>query len=79
MIQIQRPWQSVRNAQIGTSEKGQLKLSLTRLKKRKVFNKVIPTPPRTFPVGFKWVFVQKRNKNNEMIRYKARLIAQGFT
>jgi hypothetical protein len=49
------------------------------LKKRKVFTNVIPTPPRTFHVGFKWVFIQKRNINNEVIRYKARLVAQGFT
>jgi len=30
-------------------------------------------------VGFKWVFVRKRNENNEVVRYKARLVAQGFT
>jgi hypothetical protein len=40
---------------------------------------VIHTPPRIFPVGFKWVFIQKRNENNEVIRYKARWVAQGFT
>jgi hypothetical protein len=39
---------------------------------------MIPTPPEIFPAGFKWVFVQK-NENNEMVRYKARLVAQGFT
>jgi hypothetical protein len=44
-----------------------------------MLTEVIPTPSRTFPLGFKWVFVQKRNKNNEVVRYKARLIAQGFT
>jgi hypothetical protein len=44
-----------------------------------MLTEVIPTPPRTFPLGFKWVFVQKRNKNNEVVRYKTRLIAQGFT
>jgi hypothetical protein len=44
-----------------------------------VFTDVILTPPRTFPVGFKWVFIQKRNENNEVLRYKARLVAQGFT
>jgi hypothetical protein len=27
------------------------------LKKRKVFTKVIPTPPRIIPIGFKWVFI----------------------
>ena len=30
-------------------------------------------------MGFKWVFVRKRNKNNGVTRYKARLVAQGFS
>ena len=30
------------------------------------------------PVGHKWVFVHKRNEKNEIIRYKVRLVAQGF-
>jgi hypothetical protein len=47
--------------------------------KRKVFTEVIPTPPRIFPNRFKWVFIQKRNENNEVVRYKVRLVAQGFT
>jgi hypothetical protein len=49
------------------------------LRKREVFSNVIPTPPKTYPVGFKWVFIQKQNENNEVVRYKARLVAQGFT
>jgi hypothetical protein len=40
---------------------------------------MIPTPLRIFPVGFKWVFIRKRNENNEVVKYKARLAAQGFT
>jgi hypothetical protein len=40
---------------------------------------VIPTPPKIHPVGFKWVFTRKWNENNEVVRYKARLVAQGFT
>jgi hypothetical protein len=39
----------------------------------------MPTPHRTFLVGFKWIFVQKRNENNEVVRYKVRLVAHGFT
>jgi hypothetical protein len=39
----------------------------------------MPTHPRTFFVGFKWVFIRKRNENNEVVRYKERLVAQGFT
>ncbi|KAK9102583.1 hypothetical protein Sjap_019837 [Stephania japonica] len=31
------------------------------------------------PVGYKWVFVRKRNEKNEVTRYKARLVAQGFS
>jgi hypothetical protein len=30
-------------------------------------------------MGSKWIFVHKRNENNEVVRYKARLVAQGFT
>jgi hypothetical protein len=52
---------------------------LAALNKREVFSSVIPTPPKIFPVGFKWIFVWKRNENNEVVRYKARLVAQGFT
>jgi hypothetical protein len=44
-----------------------------------MFTDVIHTSPTIFSVGFKWVFIQKRNKNNEVVRYKVRLVAQGFT
>ena len=43
-----------------------------------MFSAVTPTPPSIFHVGYKWVFVHKRNENNEVVRYKARLVAQGF-
>jgi hypothetical protein len=56
-----------------------IEAELASLKKREVFSFVIPTPPRTFPVGFKWVFIRKRNENNDVVRYKPRLVAQGFT
>ena len=49
------------------------------LYKREVFSAVMPTPPGIFPVEYKWVFVRKRNENNKVVRYKARLGAQGFT
>jgi hypothetical protein len=55
-----------------------IEVELNSLKKRKVFTDVIPTPPRIFPVGSKWVFIQKKNENNEAVRYKARLVAQRF-
>jgi hypothetical protein len=56
-----------------------IEAKLNSLKKRKVLIDVITTPPRIFPVGFKWVFIRKRNEDNEVVRYKARLVAQEFT
>ena len=52
---------------------------LNSLKKRQVFGSVNLTPDRIYPVGHKWVFVRKRNEKNKVVRYKARLVAQGFT
>jgi hypothetical protein len=59
--------------------KDAIQVELASLNKQKVFTKPIPTPPKVFPVGFKWVFIRKRNENNEVVRHKARLVAQGFT
>ena len=44
-------------------------MELASLAKREVFSSVVTTPPKTFFVGFKWVFVRKRNENNEVVRY----------
>ncbi|KAK4384049.1 Copia protein [Sesamum angolense] len=52
---------------------------LDSLNKREVFGPITPTPKGVKPVGYKWVFVRKRNEQNEVVRYKARLVAQGFT
>ena len=30
-------------------------------------------------MGYKWVFTRKRNEKNEIARYKAQLVAQGFS
>ncbi|RVW81532.1 Retrovirus-related Pol polyprotein from transposon TNT 1-94 [Vitis vinifera] len=49
---------------------------LNSLTKQEVFGPVVQTPEDVKPVGYKWVFVQKRNEKNEIIRYKARLVAQ---
>jgi hypothetical protein len=59
--------------------KDTIQAKISSLSKREVFSLVIPTPPKVFPVGFKWIFIRKRNENNEVVRYKARLVAQGFT
>jgi len=56
-----------------------IQAEISSLIRRGVFTSAIPTPSKVFPVGFKWVFISKRNENNEVVRYKARLVAQGFT
>jgi hypothetical protein len=56
-----------------------IQAELNSLAKREVFGPVVQTPEGVSPVGYKWVFVRKRNeKKNEIVRYKARLVAQDF-
>jgi hypothetical protein len=59
--------------------KDAIQAELDSLKKRGVFGPIVQTPKGINPVGFKWVFVRKRNEKNEIQRYKARLVAQGFS
>ena len=40
---------------------------------------VVPTPPNKNIVGSRWLFRLKRNEYGEISRYKARLVAQGFS
>ena len=56
-----------------------IQTELNSLAKQEVFGLVVQTPGNIKPVGYKWVFVKKQNKNDEIIRYKARLVAQGFS
>ena len=56
-----------------------MQAELNSLTKREVFGPVIQTPKDVKLVGYKWVFVRKCNENNEIIRYKVRLVAQGFS
>ncbi|XP_060217108.1 uncharacterized mitochondrial protein AtMg00820-like [Lycium barbarum] len=56
-----------------------IQAELTSLEKREVFGPIVRTPEDVKPVGYKWVFVQKRNEKGEVVRYKARLVAQGFS
>ena len=44
-----------------------------------MFGHVALTPPHVKHVGYMWVFVMKRNEKNEILRYKACLVVQGFS
>ncbi|RTK79942.1 hypothetical protein DRJ71_16805, partial [Enterococcus faecalis] len=56
-----------------------MKAELDSLAKCEVFGPVVRTPEDVKPVGYRWVFVRKRNEKNEVVRYKARLVAQSFS
>ena len=57
----------------------EIQWELNSLAKREVFGPVVQTPDGIKPVGYKWVFVRKRNEKNEIVRYKTRFVAQGFS
>ena len=56
-----------------------MQTELDSLKKRQVFGPVVQTSKGVKPVGCKWVFTKKRDENHVVVRYKARLVAQGFS
>ena len=55
--------------------KEDMQVKLNSLTKQEVFGPIVQTPKDVKPIGYKWVFVQELNENNEFIRYKAWLIA----
>ena len=59
--------------------KDAIQVELNSLSKREVFGPIVQIPKGVKPVGYRWVFVRKRNEKNEVVRYKARLVAQGFS
>src|SRR4051812_6232892 len=40
---------------------------------------ILPLPPNRTTVGCKWIFKIKYDPNNQIIKHKARLVAQGFS
>ena len=54
-------------------------LELSSLNERQVFGEIQECPRESTPIGCRWVFAIKRNADGSIARYKARLVAQGFT
>ena len=48
-----------------------MQAKLNSLIKREFFGPVVQTPKYIKRVVYKWVFVQKHNENNDIIKYKA--------
>ena len=59
--------------------KDAIEAELNSLSKHEVFCPIVLTPDGVKPVGYKWVFVRKRDATNKVVRYKVRLVAQGFS
>lgn len=55
-----------------------IQVELDSLAKREVFGPKVLTPNNVNPVIYKWVFARKQNEKNEIVRYKARLVAHIF-
>lgn len=55
-----------------------MKEEISMMKARKVW-RLVPTPENTRPLGCRWVFTLKKNETGRIARYKARLVAQGYT
>ncbi|GBM85644.1 Retrovirus-related Pol polyprotein from transposon TNT 1-94 [Araneus ventricosus] len=50
---------------------------LNVMQERKVWH-LVDLPPNIDPIGCRWVFALKKNETGEVVRYKARLVGQGF-
>jgi hypothetical protein len=59
--------------------KAAIEVELCLLYQKEVFGPTVPTPPKVILIGCKWVFLWKRNEHGQVVRYKVRLVAQGFT
>ena len=56
-----------------------IQIELNSWVKYKIIGLVVQTPEDVMLVGYKWVFVRKRNEKNEIMKYKTWLMAQGFS
>lgn len=59
--------------------KAAIKAELQSLLAREVFGAAQECPPDHTPIGCRWVFTRKRDQTGQVSRFKARLVAQGFT
>ncbi|GBM31708.1 Retrovirus-related Pol polyprotein from transposon RE1 [Araneus ventricosus] len=59
--------------------KAAMDAEMHNMKTRKVWS-LVPAPPKEVKVvGCRWVYNLKKNNEGKAVRYKARLVAQGFS
>ena len=75
------PWnvEECRHRNYWPKWKEAMQAKLNLLTKQEVFGPIVQTLENVKPIGYKWVFVRKHNESNAIIRYKAWLVAQGFS
>ncbi|GBM97458.1 Retrovirus-related Pol polyprotein from transposon TNT 1-94 [Araneus ventricosus] len=54
-----------------------MKEELNVMQERKMW-RLVDLPPNIDPIGCRWVCALKKNETGEVVRYKARLVGQGF-
>ncbi|KAF3672955.1 Aluminum-activated malate transporter 8 [Capsicum annuum] len=64
-VRVDVPVEQVVNA--NESKPSLKRAELTSLEKREVFGSIVQTPEGVKPVGYKWVFMRKRNEKSEVI------------
>ena len=52
---------------------------MSSLAKQDVIGPATQTLDNVKPVEYKWLFIRKRKEKNKIMRYKVRLVAQGFS
>ena len=70
-IKNQKLWMNVKKRNDWPKWKEAIQTELNLLTKQEVFGPIVQTSGNIKPVGYKWLFVKKRNENDEIIRYKA--------
>ena len=78
-IKNHKLWMNVEKMNDLPKWKEAIQTELNSLTKQEVFGPIVQTSGNIKPVGYKWLFVKKRNENDEIIRYKTQLVAQGFS
>lgn len=54
-----------------------MKIEIDTMKRRKVWH-LVELPTGTKPVGCRWVYTVKRDEDGRIVKFKARLVAQGY-
>ena len=70
---------SSKNVDVEMISQNGIQIELNSWVKYEIIGPVVQTPEDVMIVRYKWIFVQKSNVKNEIMKYKMRLMAQGFS